>query len=224
MKINPKRFILDYYDSLVRRIDIYTEEQLELYTENDRLQHSKYSIDVCERKKEELFSTRHRYQELEEIHGGGWSRDFYYEEYDIDPDDSKEADFVPGTTSIPVYLNSTRDKAIDALRKAEAENLKYYESIKQDLEELAEQNKEAQYEKETIELFKEKLFATKFCFLTEIDQVLVNAHRQQTKYATNACAFSLYVCVCDFYLEEVFQTLLKYDLFLIQTKKKELKF
>lgn len=47
---NDSLTIIDYYDSLVRQVDIYTEEKLEIYTNDDLIE---IKIDIRENKNED---------------------------------------------------------------------------------------------------------------------------------------------------------------------------
>lgn len=218
MKINPKRIILDHYDSLIRRVDIHTESRLEQFTQHDRLERANYSIFLKERKSSEYdpFATKWKYQELEEIFGDLSSREPYSLENDFDVSSPQmmasrtlQSKFVPGVTTMWDYLNAIRDEAISELKKAEAENLAYYESNKQDVDKFIEEKSvQLKNEKDLEEAVKEKLFESKFCFLVEIDEKLAEAHKRG-RFASNATAFNMYICVMDFYLEMYFQRVLR---------------
>lgn len=233
-QLNPKRIIMDYYDSLVRRVDINTEVRLEQYTDEDRLDQVRYSM-LAKRKwsssEDETFGLRWRFKELEDMYGERSSRDPYSSEYDFEPE-SNSRRFIPGTTTMQDYLNAIRDELIGELRKAEAENLSYYEStIKNEIQQLINEeekkiemddpNTKSEQIERLVELVKEKLFASKYCFLVEIKDELLKAHKQDGfKFASNSTAFGMYLCVCDFYLEKYFPEVLRFVEILIFFLKK----
>lgn len=144
---SPKIIILNYYDSLVREVDIYSEKLLKKYSENDLLPPPDPIVESRpdELKEPKTFG-------VEQINDP-----FYLQRYNYDTiTDQINVNVTPGQTRIRDYVNLMREKAIEKIRKVEEENLELYKSIKKILD-----------KHKPIE---EQLFADKFCFLVEIDR------------------------------------------------------
>ena len=160
---SPKLLIVDYYDSLINEIDIYTEEILKKYTENDVLP-DEPKVNLNDRfNNEKTFKVivndkYHKFFEIDSI------IDPYKEEYKYnnDPIDVK-------SKKLHDYVNQIRSKSIEEINKVREENLQQYEinrdKYKYDRNDLSP----AKVEEMRRELFKEK-----FCFLLKIDDMFVD--------------------------------------------------
>ena len=101
---NPKLLIVDYYDSLIQKIDIYIEQLLEKYDKNDLLPDPiYYSYSVL---KNNLDCNNNRNTEI-------------------------PSDEIGKGAKIVDYLEVVRDKSIEEIKKAQQANLQSYESNKE---------------------------------------------------------------------------------------------
>lgn len=64
---NPKLKLIEYYDSLIRQVDIYTEEQLAKYTSNENIVELHGELDLFNRKRDELIDELRKHQKEELI-------------------------------------------------------------------------------------------------------------------------------------------------------------
>ena len=114
--INAKKLIINYIDSLVNRVDIYTEEMLEKFSKTDTLQ-----IESQEEKKR-VYSDQFQFP----------FNDKYEFGFDLDSCDMSEFPFLPPHLNFEIeptsqfdesepilvwdYLNKTRDEMINSTR------------------------------------------------------------------------------------------------------------
>lgn len=144
MKMNqffsPKLVITDYYDSLIREIDIYTEKSIDKHSDDDLLPEEPDSIE------EQPKST------IED------------DIYPIDDPYSLKYSYglivAANRTRIIDYLNQVRTKAIEELKSAQEENLISYEANKSKIH-IDRENMDT----EKIEALKRQLFNDRFSFL-----------------------------------------------------------
>ena len=185
--VNHKLAIIDYYDSLIQQVDIYTEEKLKIYS-NEHLVEIKEEINEREDSKEFDLETE---------------TDLLSEETDkkvFSPDTVKAkplSDFAikinwcqqrPFEMKAQDYLNIIRDAMIKQIEIIKIETLDYYEAIKDGLDDE---------EKLTDEELKKKLFAKRSAFLF-------------SRPHSNLNPFTLYLVISDFYLNELQLKLLEY--------------
>lgn len=111
-KMHPKLMIIDYYESLIRHVDIYTEERLSKDLESDS-----DSSDSDDEKSQEFESSSNFFLT---------NRDPYSNESWFNH--SKEK-----ATDVHKYLNNKRDKLISEIKRGQEEALKNYEKIKSEL-------------------------------------------------------------------------------------------
>lgn len=192
---NPKQVLVDYYDSLTRQIDIYTEELLENYAEDDVIQESS---DGDASSQVSRLPAHYEIRPSSCIDSYGISSFVDSNSHEFNYDWTRRLRVRPGRTKIVDYLNSIRDEMIDALQKAQTYNF-----------ECMRLNKNAYKIDETDEEeeIKSKIFANKFCFLLKIDEVIILANNFP-KIAQNMSIFKYYLFVVDFYMNrEDFQTL-----------------
>lgn len=143
---NPKLLITDHYDSIIQQVDIYTEELLAKYTENDLLP------------KEEVNSfDKHKKTSPYNIDG---YKDPYESKYEYDMSKLCRIDVTPGITRFRDYLELIRSKSIEELKMAEKETLDNYELNKH----LYKYDRET-LTSERVEEMKRNLFKDKFCFV-----------------------------------------------------------
>ena len=136
---NPKLLIVDYYDSIISQIDIYIEELLEKYNEDDVLKKN--------RKEKDSFKL-----------------DTSINPYKIEYQNELKINITPGSTKVHDYLNQVRSKAIEEIKKAKDENLERYE-INKEKYKYDRNNLTV----ETFQEMKNELFKEKFCFLLKVN-------------------------------------------------------
>ena len=160
---SPKMLIVDYYDDLIRDIDIYTEELLEKYSQDDLL-----TIEAKPRPEKLDFCDEFV---------------FFKNPYRIEYENDLKINVTQGSTKIHEYLNLVRSKAIEEINKAKEENLQRYEINK-------ERNKIDRTE-EKVEEMKKELFEKKFCFLLRIDYIFNERNNNLFKLYTIVTDFYL---------------------------------
>ena len=145
----PKLLITDHYDKLIQQVDIYIEELLEKYNENDLLPEDNEEISLLEHT----------------------SNDFYDKDEYKDPYESKyeyemsKLDVTPGATRIRDYLELIRSKSIEELKKAEKETLDSYEINK-----LLYKYDRVNLTVDRVEEMKRNIFKDKFCFMLQFNK------------------------------------------------------
>lgn len=193
-RVNPKLIISEYYDYLVNQIDIYTEELLEKYNENDLLQEP---LDIYAEHKEcqqlrEFKESLFRPYNLPVIDNCVWLSDPYKEDYEIT--DMRSAKFTPEVTKTRDYINQTRDEMIQALDNAKAATFAFYETIKEDLKPDEMQGTR----EEIVNQLKGCLFANKYSCIIRIDWIQID--EEWNDGDDNSSIFKLYLFIFDFYI------------------------
>ena len=156
---SPKLLITDHYDEEIRQLDIYMEELLEKYNENDLLPgetENNINFDIYD----DQIKTSTRNLSAEKF---------------IKYDKNKliRFDVTPGTTRVRDFINLVRSKSIDELKKAEQYNLDNYE-LKKDLYKYDRNS----LTNEKVEEMRENLFKDKFAFVirSEESKSLLKVH------------------------------------------------
>lgn len=186
---NPKFLILNYYDSLVNQIDIYTEEELDRTASDDRLDFNRTIPNESilktnfEQNKPDYFMKNYE-NEIETQF-----TDYSYEEISDHEIIHSEPTISSDDLSVRDYLNSVRQTMLLELSSSQIENLKHYEKCKSDL------NKDFGQEK-----VREHVFESRFCFIIQFDHVLIGNENQQSNYVDNPSPFKLYLFLVDFYM------------------------
>lgn len=106
---HPKELIIEHYDDLIRRIDIYTEKLLLNYNENDQLPNCDANtnhLDIESADFEQIYGV--------EVYKGAYNNNYKY----------KEVDMLTKTGRVVDYINRVRERAIEALKRAQDENLR----------------------------------------------------------------------------------------------------
>lgn len=169
--MHPKFIILNYVDSLIREIDIFTEEQLLKCSEDDcvvHLQNDSNSIpkvvkpdDVKSSFSDDLLIDL---ESIDDIWEHGKSKIFNEHKppkYDFMLPD-KQIDFEPITIKKSEYLNRVREEMLAEIAKVQEETFMRYESIKNEIKQKEEELSNNEYMTET-------LFAKKFAFAFKHD-------------------------------------------------------
>lgn len=181
----PALFISDYYDSLVREIDIYTEELMNEYSESDTLPPEPERIFV-----NKLIMTKQD-KRLKYVDDNKYTAEYEYEV-------KKNLEVIPGSTKVHEYLNMVRENAIAVIRKSEQDSFKKYNENRDKFKMI-----KGNINEEQIEMLKKELFSDNFCFLIRIDYLpnYKNAFsNRQTLFSKSL--FRLYTIQTDFYLRE----------------------
>ena len=177
---SPKLLIVDYYDSLISDIDIYTEQLLEKYTENDLLPN--------EIKSDEWLIKLPTYRDSDFE-----NKEFFEIESMFDPYkefyrfEKKQANVTPESTKVRDYLNLVRSKSIEEINKVKEENLSRY-----DLNKDKYKYKRDELTTGIIEDMKRELFKDRYCFQIRIDSLFAKRI---------FIPFQLLTIVTDFYID-----------------------
>lgn len=170
--ITPALLITNYYDSLINRVDIYTEKRINEYKEkksqpiNDSYQSTNtYGVK----------SFNNPYEKTEDM--------FYFDKYPLIIE------------QLESYLNEVRRKSIDAIRKVQAENLDFYNANK---EKFKVDRQNLTYEK--LKELESSLFANRFCFLLNIEKIDKRSESIFDKNIRDNSLFKLHTVITDFYL------------------------
>ena len=182
---SPKMLIVDYYDSLINRIDIYTEELLEEYSEDDVLP------------KENEPSESPWCGDYKEVIDNPYKIDYN----GILNTENQMNDVIPGSTKVHDYLNRVRSKAIEEIGKVRDENLSRYELNK----EKFKYSSRDELTEEKIEEMRRELFKESFCFLLRIDRLKNNVNFSQY----SDCLFKLHTVVTDCYFDSNDQEIIR---------------
>lgn len=181
-KLKPKKLVFDYYDSLINKIDIYTEQLLEKFTSTDTIEFraretTKRDVVYFQKRKEsygiESYNDPYPYQDYK-------SSDFQI---------TKITRFNYRLLQTYDYLNSTRDQMIEKLREIQTETLRKLDEIKH---EVAKINDDEEIHEKLFSL----VFAERFPILLEIKKFNGNnGHR-------NSIPFKLFLLELDFYIHK----------------------
>ena len=214
---NHKLIIVDYYDALIRQVDIYTEEKLNIYS-NDHLieikEEEKEGNQQIEDSKEFDLDTETFESPLKEIEEKAFLpnsvKSLMVSEFAIKINWPQQRPFQMKAQD---YLNFMRDEMIKQIEIAKKETIEHYEAIIDGLDDKEKlTDKEMKITKckydETIkdefknagklreEELKRKLFENKFAFLF-------------SRPYSNLNPFTLYLVITDFYLKESHLKLIK---------------
>lgn len=213
---NPKLIIIDYYDSLIRQVDIYTEEQLEKYsdesviddvTENNEsdvremiLDHYRdvdfrYISDSDEENSDGLvFMPQNTPKQtiLESAFDDPYLKQSKFKY----PKEKAKYEPPPSTANVHQFLNQMRDELIAEIKKGQEAALNYFETIKADLK-----VDQLESDEEIDQNLMAKLFETQFMFL------ILDTDDCEIKIRNSP--FKLYLIVLDFYLNEQERELFK---------------
>ena len=140
----PALFISDYYDSLVREIDIYTEELMNEYSESDSLPPEPERIFV-----HKLIMTKQD-KRLKYVDDNKYTAEYEYEV-------KKNLEVIPGSTKVHEYLNMVRENAIAVIRKSEQDSFRKYNENRDKFKMI-----KGNINEEQIEMLKKNFSATIF--------------------------------------------------------------
>lgn len=203
---NPKLMVLEHYESLVRQVDIHTEELLEKCKETQLLgiNSKPNTSDISKLSNCLIESYQIRLRIFEESYGVSAYHDPYSEEYEnghTATSTSSSCESVanatpPITDSITVreYASRMRDEMLDELRRIQTETLAWCDTIRSELAAIDRSSVEC------IEKLKKKIFSQKFAFILQIDEIMVPTSSSKD-FVPNPLPFKLYLFVLDFYMD-----------------------
>lgn len=182
-KLSPKILVIEYFESLVNRIDIHTEEQLNKYSPKDLLDYQP-TENIGSTNNHQQYSSPSLYEfDLVESARNPYENSYNYNKIQA------STKFIPKRTQVCDYLNGVRDEMIEHLKEAEKETIKNYEAIRSVL-------KDADFHSDSI--IKENVFAKRFLFIVQVDNIkLADGNK-----AENKSPFKLYLVDLDFYMTE----------------------
>ena len=194
--MTAKLMIIDYYDSLIQQVDIYTEEQLGKYTEESVITFDDSDLDRSDSNEEEetpdFLDLESQNTTINQIisYNPYWKRSEY--KY---PKEKAKHEPSELSTNVHKFLNNIREEMIRELKKGQEEALKYYEKIKSEVkvDKLAS-------EEEMDRKINAKLFE---------NQIMLLVLDKNSKSTNGNSPFKLYLIVLDFYLNRHERHLLK---------------
>lgn len=220
---NPKKIIHDYYDSLVRYLDIYVEQKLEKIMGNNQ-----------EEENEKQRNTDRFYYMFR---NSLYDDDFWTSESEIDwnsadPDlhklfyspfvdfrnrkdeietkktlrEQQKLLLTESDYHLSEYLNRMREDLTNVLNRGRAKALTHLETLEMNFE----NTKSASNNKEIKNDIKSRLFGNEFMFVFSSEDVSAHCTYQGENWANKSSKFQLYLFVIDFYLSKQQLELLKY--------------
>lgn len=182
--MNGKKFIIEYYDSLVNTIDIYAEQLLEKYTADDLIQNKTNSVQLepplmhrcplwCPCEKELIY------------------QDPYKEGYQL-KEEFKHDKLDPDLTTVHDYINRMRQEMIDELSRLQDETMAKYE----------------QKRKGKNEMKADDLFAYKLPFVIILKKFDPKSKIIKKESYTQGL-FQCFLIVINFYMDFITQSYLK---------------
>lgn len=175
----PKLLITDYYDEVIKQVDIYIEELLENCKKSDIFPPQKEDVNTkCLHSNIDYDKV---YTIIPLIEG---YFDPYKFKYEYKMSKTTGLDIATETILLPDYLNIVRSKAIYELKKSEQKILDRYEMNKH----LYKYNRNTLTD-EKVEEIRRNLFKDNFSFVLQIDQ-------------SNNPLLRNYTVITDFYLDE----------------------
>lgn len=197
--INPKWELIQFFDSMIQKIDIHTEEQLEKLTEN-----SFVPKNIMNPNEESNIPPDVQYYFDNDYMRGVRQIDSYldpYLSYEFEP---KESRIEVKSEKLRDYINHIREEMLNELKKARQSALENYESIKHELNFDTFLDK-----KEAIENLYRKTFDRKFWMIFYLDEIREIDVFSNEVVNVNSSPFKLYLCEFDFYLDPKEQMLLR---------------
>ena len=199
--------IIDYFDSLVQQVDIYTEEELEKYTDKSVVtkipddDHSssddEESNDEVGNEEKSLLNLFDSWESIKNAYENQtYDEDPYMNEREYEYSGVETKHEPPSVSSnVRQFLNNMRDEMINEIRKGEEEALKNYKNIKSELK-IDKLASDEEIDRDVAT----RLFENKSMFL------LLDIN---SKSKNKDSPFKLYLFVVDFYLNKQERKLLK---------------
>jgi hypothetical protein len=142
---HPKLIIMSYYEHLRTQVDIYAEKLLSTCDPEGLI------------REETSVSNPYRFGNY--VSNGVYTNWTHMAGVDL-------SEPIHNSRKVVDFVHESRMRAIEELKKAEQETLRYYETIKADASMKRNQDLS---DKEMAEKWRSQIFAKKFCFLIELD-------------------------------------------------------
>lgn len=181
-KINPKLVVSEYYDSLINRIDIHTEEQLAKFSDSD----------VVENAKTTKTETTAHVNDNEDDETSTQKQKPNYK-YECEP----TIRVVPGETRVCEYLNGVREELMKHLKEAQTEAFKLLDMIKNDHPNAKEKSDDMSASTESV---LRRSLPNRYPFIIQINE-FVNESRDRVKLL-NSSPFKLCLIEMDFFVSQ----------------------
>lgn len=205
---SAKLLICEHYDSLIREIDIYTEEALEKLEVNDESVESSTIISKCDAFEAQTDfyggdkrTIRQRFEvEEEEEDDDEFDphkvEEVYTHKYVFDDEHEKTLNPESETCGHREYLSGLRMRLINEVRGWQDYSLRFYEDNRARID-LNSRN--------TVDEMSSVIFADHFCFALRVDRF---KHMEYGAFG-NQSLYNLYIFILDFYLSPLEIDLLK---------------
>ena len=132
--LNPSILIIDYYDSLINKVDIFTEQVLEEHSPSELV----FNDENSNKPKPQLTSQIVIPNKIDHIltysNDETSISDPYYQKYNITLDNEVKVNYELST--IHYYVNKMREEMIEELNKLKDETMGNYQRLKQSGEKL----------------------------------------------------------------------------------------
>lgn len=200
--MNPKKVIIEYFDSLTNQIDIYAEQVMEKHTADEMILNKTNSVLPLD---ESSNNAEYTINQLYE--SNAFNQNPYKEGYTIN-DEFKMNRFDPDSSKVHNYVNRMRQEMLDELKTIEDEKM-----IK--CEQKRRENKSVEKND-----FESDLFADKLPFVIirkEVDQKSNKKNKKQenNKSTNTQGLFQCFLIVINFYIDFTTLSFLKYESFLL---------
>lgn len=200
---NPKLIALEHYDSLIRQVDIHTEELLEKFKDNKHLELNPHILASDTKELNCLIEPYQiRLRIFEESYGVNSYHDPYSDIYQYSNQPADEIDVSPISVGIRDYVNRKRDEMLSELKRIQADTLTRCDAIRA---EFASIDRNAP---DRIEKLKSKIFAQKFALILQLNEIMVSTNSSKD-FIINSSPFKLYLFILDFYVDDETQNFLK---------------
>jgi len=178
--------IVNHFDELTTNVDIYTEKLLARFDDNDLLADFVNKESKNDDKTEMTEEDNQVNSEKDDACYDPYSEKYSYES-------CVPFEMPPESTTVKDFLNSCRQKLIDEMKEVKEEIFKSTES-----EELIvdRERKDDEY----IEELKSRIFANRFCFILDIQDINMNRQSLFEFTYSSDCLFELCLIVSDFYM------------------------
>jgi len=179
--------VINHFDELTTQVDIYTEKLLARFDDNDLL------VDFVKRKSQndDKTETSEKDEQIESAQNNV-RIDPYSDKYSYES--CARFEMPPESTTVKEYLNSSRNKLLDEMKKIKEEIFRSVES-----EELTV-DQDRKDDEEYMEELKSQIFAKRFCFLFDFKETPRKTYSDLEIIYSNECLFDLCLIVTDFYM------------------------
>lgn len=209
---SPKRYIIEYYDSLINHIDIRAEEVLAQHDTQKQIDLKDarlFSRHVLKWPNDEIRFPELLQNRTSDLFDEKYQEPIEIKSYNKSYHTTDRASRFDERTSVGVheYVNEMRQEMIDELTKVQDETLKNYATSVRNGIEAADCNFNRD-NKEELARYKKKVFGEKFAFL--IYSIALKPPSRNLNTVANPSPFNVYLVVLDdFHLDDQTKTILK---------------